>query len=955
MALDTNAIAMDPKDELRATNGDGEEGEISDDVQAKAVAETVKVQKDIKRPLAGDSGVYMPPAKRRQLEQQRAQEGIAANGNSLQLQRETWQNQKRAIHGTINRLNAGTIKPLIQELFVKVNLVRLRGVLCKSVMLAAVSSPNFSDVYAALISVINSKLPEVGELVVKRCILAYRRHYKRREKASCQAICIFLAHLFHQAVVHELIILQLLSVLLDGNPTDDSVEVAVQLLQVTGQALLDVSPAGVRACIERMRALLHEGKLNKRLEYKMEQLLKQRKTGFREFKPIADELDLVERDDQITHEMTLDDEEIKKEDHLDVFSSDPNFEENENEWAAIRGEILGEGDSSSDDSDDSDDDDSSASSSESEASEIPDQELQTASEPTKQLTVIQDLTEQDLIHLRRTIYLTIMSSATFEECTHKLAKIEIPDGREMELINMLIECCSQERTFLRYYGLISARFCLLNDRWKDAFMQSFAEQYQTIHRLETNKLRNVAKMFAHILHTDSIPWSVLSIIHLNEDETTSSSRIFIKIVIQEIAEAMGIAKVKQRFESNDEEMKSWFAGMFPKDNVRSTRYAINFFTSIGLGPLTDDLREFLKNAPKLILAKAKEAALAKKADDSDSSSVSSSSSSSTSTFSSSSMSTSSYSSSDDSVSTGSSDSYSSESRRGRSSRRRRRRYSSPSRSRSSYSSSSSRSYSSGSSESDRSRSQDRKRGSGSRRRRVSHSRSLSPPKEIRSDQGNRSPSPLPGSNDRPAHKGQRRKRRSTSESRSRSGDEKRGGRERVSSNSRSRSPESAVRRKGSSRKSRSWSPAEKGRKSSHSSPGSPRNKDSQRSIPSKKESRSPPSHVKERHMGRSRSRSASYSSSRGSMSSGVDSFGRKRRKPRNSKDDRGRKPSRSSGSPMNSLQDLSRKDNRRGKKRDDRLSDDGSRSRSREREVRKRSRRYSSSSRSSSRSSRSRS
>ena len=26
MALDTNAIAMDPKDELRATNGDGEEG-----------------------------------------------------------------------------------------------------------------------------------------------------------------------------------------------------------------------------------------------------------------------------------------------------------------------------------------------------------------------------------------------------------------------------------------------------------------------------------------------------------------------------------------------------------------------------------------------------------------------------------------------------------------------------------------------------------------------------------------------------------------------------------------------------------------------------------------------------------------------------------------------------------------------------------------------------------------
>jgi pre-mRNA-splicing factor CWC22 len=34
--------------------------------------------------------------------------------------------------------------------------------------------------------------------------------------------------------------------------------------------------------------------------------------------------------------------------------------------------------------------------------------------------------------------------------------------------------------------------------------------------------------------------------------------------------------------------------MFPKDNLRHTRFAVNFFTSIGLGALTDDLRDFLK-------------------------------------------------------------------------------------------------------------------------------------------------------------------------------------------------------------------------------------------------------------------------------------------------------------------------------------------------------------------------
>lgn len=43
--------------------------------------------------------------------------------------------------------------------------------------------------------------------------------------------------------------------------------------------------------------------------------------------------------------------------------------------------------------------------------------------------------------------------------------------------------------------------------WKKSFVFVFL-QYEAIHRLETNKLRNVAKMFAHMLYTDGIPWTV---------------------------------------------------------------------------------------------------------------------------------------------------------------------------------------------------------------------------------------------------------------------------------------------------------------------------------------------------------------------------------------------------------------------------------------------------------------
>ena len=553
-----------------------------------------------------------------------------------------------------------------------------------------------------------------------------RTRNRRREKQPSLATAIFLAHLFHQQMVHELIVLQILSLLLDGEPTDDSVEIAVQLLTVSGYALLEVSPAGVRAVLERLRALLHEGSLNKRVEYKMEKLLALRKTGFRDFPPVPEELDLVESDDQITFEISLDDEDIKKEDGLDVFRFDPNFEDTQQEWKKIRNEILGGGDDDSDDSetdsgsgddndDDDDDDDEGA-----ERGGVMEETVPALAANTT--LAVRDLSEADLIHLRRSIYLTIMSSATFEECTHKLAKINIPDGREDELINMLIECCSQERTFLRYYGLISARFCLIDDRWRDAFMESFTEQYNTIHRLETNKLRNVAKLFAHLLHADAIPWSVLHVIHLNEDETTSSSRIFVKILVQEMAEAIGIKKLKARFETDDAERTEWFKGMFPKDNMRSTRYAINFFTSIGLGPLTDGLREHLKNAPKLILAQAQQEALAKAKKEEDDSSVSSSSTSSSSDSSSLSSSSSPSSSSSDSRS------YSSSSSSSYSRRRRSRRGRSPSTSSSGSSRSRSRSYSSsstGSRSMSRSRSPERPRRGGGRSDKRTRGRSRS--------------------------------------------------------------------------------------------------------------------------------------------------------------------------------------------------------------------------------------
>lgn len=99
-----------------------------------------------------------------------------------------------------------------------------------------------------------------------------------------------------------------------------------------------------------------------------------------------------------------------------------------------------------------------------------------------------------------------------------------------------------------------------------------------------------------MLSSEALPWHVLSVIHLNEEETTSSSRIFIKILFQDLAEALGMKTLQARLK--DEVLRPAFEGIFPMDEPRNTRFAINYFTSIGMGGLTEEMRIHLQNAPK---------------------------------------------------------------------------------------------------------------------------------------------------------------------------------------------------------------------------------------------------------------------------------------------------------------------------------------------------------------------
>ena len=185
-------------------------------------------------------------------------------------------------------------------------------------------------------------------------------------------------------------------------------------MREVGLFLTENSPKANNAVYERFRAVLHEGAISKRCQYMIEVLFQVRKDRYKDNPTIPEGLDLVEEEEQITHRITLDDELKVQEslserllalrktqaidvDDVDLFKVDPEFLDNEERYNEIKREILGDSDEESgSDVTDSDEDEDDA-------------------EPAPDKEGITDMTETNLINLRRTIYLTIMNSVSNED------------------------------------------------------------------------------------------------------------------------------------------------------------------------------------------------------------------------------------------------------------------------------------------------------------------------------------------------------------------------------------------------------------------------------------------------------------------------------------------------------------------------------------------------------------
>ncbi|KAK6465018.1 armadillo-type protein [Scheffersomyces coipomensis] len=507
------------------------------------------------------------------------------------IQKAHWKKTKHRLQYLIGtKLTNTTIPEVSLDLF-KINLIRYQGLLVRIIMNQQLRNISSTAILSSLVSILNSKIPDIGELLINRLILQFRKNVDVRKKnySFIRYSSLFICHLVNQRVVNEILVLQIIQKLFE-TIQGESIDIIVRILCVTGQYLTKNSNMAINSIFQNLMKVLNEQSnydLKDRSIKQIEMILQIRKNKFNDYPIVVEELDLVEDEDKETHAILFDSV-LHSKSELNVFHYDEDYDVNEKVYYDIAKEILGDDDE------------------EEEEEEVKQQ--QQPEEESKPKEIIKDMTESELLEYQKKVYLTIKSSLSADEAVHKLLKLNLKTAKldnDEIIIDMIIKCCAQEKTYSKFYGLIGIKLCLIGKREKKfqtLLIKLFKFYYCDIEKFETNGLRNLGKFFGSLFASDKIPieqsWND---IRLTENDTNSASRILLKFIFQEMIEELGIDEVKDRL-IYDDYIKPYINGIFPVMNVderdgEDIRFSINYFTAIGLGVLTEEMRSVLNDLP----------------------------------------------------------------------------------------------------------------------------------------------------------------------------------------------------------------------------------------------------------------------------------------------------------------------------------------------------------------------
>uniref|UniRef100_A0ACD5VGC6 Uncharacterized protein n=1 Tax=Avena sativa TaxID=4498 RepID=A0ACD5VGC6_AVESA len=116
--------------------------------------------------------------------------------------------------------------------------------------------------------------------------------------------------------------------------------------------------------------------------------------------------------------------------------------------------------------------------------------------------------------IQRAIFCIIMSAEDYVDAFDKILRLDLFGKQDREIMRVMFDCCLQEKTFNKYYAVLSSKLCSHDKNHKFSLQYCIWDRFKELDTMELNRSMNLAKLVAEMLANFSLSLVTLKVVNL---------------------------------------------------------------------------------------------------------------------------------------------------------------------------------------------------------------------------------------------------------------------------------------------------------------------------------------------------------------------------------------------------------------------------------------------------------
>lgn len=438
-----------------------------------------------------------------------------------------------------------------------------------------------SQVIASILSVINSKLVDVGKKTILYTLYRFKLALEKSSSKDIEKAAIFIGECYRRRMVSAPLMIQIFDLLFQEKRK--FIQTIIKLFWNVIPVIYDDDENAMKILFNYLYKYQNDEQFARQIEriynWRQNNWTNVIKGTSKLYARVPRRFNMIEEDDQITHDTIDLDDITTDEDPIADFVEPYGLEfadQMHDDYKKFLEATL------ADDEEEEEEDKNDLASNSTIPIDLSDAKLTAES--------IQSAQQKNAeLQIKRKIYLTLVSNATANATAHNIVKIEdkYENRYNRVIVTTVIEYVGMEKTFNRDLAVIVQMLCRVKKENKAITEELFKINYDQTYSYTIHRITNIACLYSYLLANDEISWAILQAILLTEEDTNSAQRVFIRILVEELAKNMSYDGFLRRLK--EPQVEQWTSGIFPTDTIEHAEFASAYFTEIKLERICENL------------------------------------------------------------------------------------------------------------------------------------------------------------------------------------------------------------------------------------------------------------------------------------------------------------------------------------------------------------------------------